>query len=220
MIGILDSGIGGVSVLKEIIKRNGGGNFIYLADNAMMPYGNKTKEEIQQRVTSLIDMLKNKYKVDKVIVACNTASSLLETDDNDIIKMQFNKEDTYIGTHLTKKQIGDNVIELKSLARIIENNINNKDKLDRIIKRYIDTLRLRELDSLLLGCTHYELVNDIFKKHMPNTNIINNSERMGLELLDYRDNSLNLSVILTKQSKSYQSLIFRLIKEEVDERIF
>ena len=76
-IAIVDSGIGGVSVLKQLIAKYNGGNFIYFADNLYMPYGNKNKIWLKNRIEEIIGILQDRYNVDYIIIACNTASSVL-----------------------------------------------------------------------------------------------------------------------------------------------
>ena len=76
-IAILDSGIGGISILKQLIKKYKAGNYIYFADNQFMPYGNKDKVFVKDRVNEIIEFLKTRYKANKIIIACNTASTCL-----------------------------------------------------------------------------------------------------------------------------------------------
>ena len=106
-IAIVDSGIGGISVLNKLIKRYQSGNYIYFADNLYMPYGTKSKAEIKERILNIIDNLKQNYQVDMIIIACNTASSVLKNIDiNGVIKFEFNdKKATYLTTPLTQKSL-------------------------------------------------------------------------------------------------------------------
>ena len=75
MIGILDSGVGGLSVYKEIKRLLPNENIIYLADQANFPYGNKSTETLFAIVNNHINFLKNK-KAKMIIIACNTATTL------------------------------------------------------------------------------------------------------------------------------------------------
>ena len=90
-VAIIDSGIGGVSVLNIIIKKYKAGNYIYFADNEFMPYGNKTKQQISNRINKIIKYLKDNYNATKFIIACNTASSCINSTDS-IFCMNFNKK--------------------------------------------------------------------------------------------------------------------------------
>ena len=73
-IGVIDSGIGGISMLKELQKKYISENYIYLADNQHMPYGNKSSKFLCRRVLDLVNYLVTSYNVKFVILACNTAS--------------------------------------------------------------------------------------------------------------------------------------------------
>lgn len=75
-IGVIDSGIGGASILKEIIKVLPNERYIYLVDNRNMPYGNKTKRKILKRVYENVKFLTEKYHIKLLVIACNTASSV------------------------------------------------------------------------------------------------------------------------------------------------
>ena len=76
-IAIIDSGIGGVSVLKQLIEKFKAGNYIYFADNLYMPYGNKSKTWLKKRIEFLLNSLKTKYGIKHFIIACNTASTTI-----------------------------------------------------------------------------------------------------------------------------------------------
>ncbi len=214
-IAILDSGIGGISILQTLIKKYHSGNFIYFADNLYMPYGNKRKTFLKRRVENIIVELFDKYKVDFVIVACNTASSLIdETKYQNVLTMRFNPNINCFATKLTKKMLHrDNIIADSTLATRIEKNIFNRDKLDSIIKQHIKKYRLNELDCFVLGCTHYELVIDIFKKYCPNSQIIKNSSYI-LKYINYFPNTTDLTIefLQSKNSESYLNKLNKLIR--------
>ena len=73
-IGVFDSGLGGISVLKELVKSMPNEKFIYYGDSANAPYGIKTKEEITKRCIDIIEFFLNKG-VKAIVIACNTATS-------------------------------------------------------------------------------------------------------------------------------------------------
>lgn len=214
-IAIIDSGIGGVSVLRQIIDKHKSGNYIYFADNLHMPYGNKSQKFLRLRLKAIIENLKQKYHVDYLIVACNTASSVLNKDEYpNLFTMHFEDKHTYLATSLTKKSLSSmKVIDMGSLAKKIENNISNEKKLDALIKRYVVKHQLNTLDNFVLGCTHYELVKELFKKYCPNSNIISNSSFV-LKDLNFKtlENEINIVVLLSKQSKHLEDKILKLIR--------
>ena len=214
-IAIIDSGIGGISILREIVNKYHSGNYIYFADNLYMPYGNKSKTFIRKRVESIISMLFDKYKVDLIIIACNTASTIVdEIKFKNVITMKFNPNLIYFATKLTKRMLNrDNIIADVSLAKQIEENIFNTKKLNNIIKYHVKKHKLNELDCFVLGCTHYELVEDIFKKDCRNRNIIKNSSYL-IKNLNYFPNTENLTIIFleSKNSNSYLNKLNKLIR--------
>ena len=212
-IAIIDSGIGGISILKQLIERYHCGNYVYFADNLYMPYGRLKKKFLQKRLNSIINILKEKYKVDKIIIACNTASAVLkEYQIKDIITMNFIDDYTYIATPLTKKMLPNlNIISNGTLAKKIEANIFNP-KLEKIILKFIKRYKLDNLNSFVLGCTHYELVEEIFRKYCTNSKIYLNSQ-FAIKDLDYEPDDENLSILFlqSRQSKDYIDKLNKLI---------
>ena len=212
-IAIIDSGIGGISVLKALLNKYHCGNYIYYADNLYMPYGKHTKSFVKNRVEKIINLLKEKYMVDQIIIACNTASSCININDNRIFKLDFNGNFTFLTTPLTKKNLNKPAIADRTLAKIIEKNIFNKSKLEKTVKRHIKQHNLNKLNNLVLACTHYELVYDLFKKFLPTTKIINNSSSL-INNINYNPQTTETNIILlqSKSSKSYQDNFYKLIR--------
>ena len=88
----------------------------------------------------------------------------------------------------------------------------NKKKLNNIIKKHIAKYELTKYKDLVLGCTHYELVGEIFKKYCKNTNIIYNSSYIINELPTINSKELNIQYITTRQSKNYVEKLNNIIK--------
>ncbi len=213
-IAIIDSGIGGVAVLKQIIAKYKYGNYIYFADNLNMPYGNKNKVWLKKRLVYIIEWLKDEFKINHIIIACNTASAVLkEIDIPNVTIMNFDKEKTYYATKLTQINMPElNVIADKTLAEQIEKDILNRKLLISIIKKHIKQNKLNELQEFVLGCTHYELVEKLFKKYCPKTNVICNSSFMLNEIkLQITQNELNIIVKLSKNDFDLENKIRKLL---------
>lgn len=178
-----------------------------------MPYGRLKKNFLRKRLETIINTLRENYQVDKIIIACNTASAVLKGyTSKDVITMNFINGYTYIATPLTKKMLPNlPVISNGTLAKRIEENIFNS-KLDKIIFKFIKRYKLDNLDSFVLGCTHYELVEDIFKKYCPNTKIYLNSQ-FAIKDLNYEPNDENLSILFlqSNKSKTYLDKLNKLI---------
>ena len=216
-IAVVDSGIGGTSVLSELIKKYPHYNYIYFADNLNMPYGKKSKRFLLKRAKEIIDVLKNSYKVDAIIIACNTLSSVIcECMGENVYVMPFSLDKTYLATPLTKSVLTNHkIIPDANLATKIEQHIFNKPALNRIIKSHIKRFKLDNLNELVLGCTHYELCYEIFKKNCLNTKIYKNSDFLINNLkLDFNllEEKPSVEIILSKPSKSYSEKIRRLIR--------
>ena len=124
-VAIIDSGIGGISILNQMIKHNISKNYIYFADNLNMPYGNKSKEFVKNRILEIVNYLQTEFNVKYIVLACNTASTCMDgVKLNNLYVLDFNKYETYLTTKLTAKNLkGYNVIACSKLAKQIEKYI-------------------------------------------------------------------------------------------------
>ena len=189
MIGVIDSGIGGLSTLYEILKLNPNCDYVYYLDSINNPYGSKSEEELKKIVfNNVIKLRKKGCKI--IVLACNTATAIcideLRTTFNDLIfvgaepaiKTACNatyKNILVLGTPLTVrskrvnslveryKQEKQNVIlyACKNLANIVEKrNILEIEKKKKKIKKELNCC----YDCIVLGCTHYCLIKEEIKK--------------------------------------------------------
>jgi glutamate racemase len=190
-IGIFDSGIGGLSLVKELLTIPGL-ELIYYADTAHVPYGNRSKEEIEHLSSNAVSFLLQ-YNVDAIIIACHTATtnalSFLKAqfprihfiDVVELIIQQALQATTYkIGILGTQATINSGIhksllaVALPNctiftqacprLASAIENNLNDTEYLTSLINDYCKLLRDNKIDALVLACTHYALIKDLFAK--------------------------------------------------------
>ena len=187
-IGFLDSGIGGVTVLKECIKTEPNFEYLYYSDSLNNPYGDKDKEEVLKIVSNIVDFLIfNDCSI--IVIACNTASCICVNYLRDkyknvkfiaiepAIKLAYdkNKDDNTLimatkGTmdsekfHILYHKYNNNNCYLLScvgLANLIE------EGNDKLLKEYlIDNLGKYKgiVSSVVLGCTHYPLIKDEIKE--------------------------------------------------------
>ena len=182
-IGVFDSGIGGLTVLKKLIEEYPNNEYIYYGDTKNNPYGSKTKEELLNLSCNIIDFLLQK-KVDLIVIACGTVSSnLTDTLKNkydieiiDIINPVINyiNKNNYnkIGVIATEATVGSNafksinkdmkLVACKQFVPIIESS--NYDELDKYINEYLKELRDRDL--IVLGCTHYPIIKSQIGKYL------------------------------------------------------
>lgn len=175
-IGVYDSGIGGLTTLKELIKALGGRKFVYFADNANMPFGTKSEETLKPIITANLEKLRNVS--DLQVVACNTASTLIEPIDMILLKPQLENhtpEKTIIfATPSTLKSVkakekGYEVADVKDLATLVEIIASLSFKRRRLDFAELYPYLTRKLHNIkgktdiLIGCSHYVYLENIVK---------------------------------------------------------
>ena len=193
-IGVIDSGVGGISVLKCIRAHLPHENLIYVADSKFAPYGEKANEEITRRVLTAFDFL-NKQEVKSVVVACNTATAAsiqtvrdkfnypiigMEPAVKPASLMSKNKVVGVLatsGTLLSAKfsallEHHSNDIHFITqpcfgLVELVEKGDLESSALTALLKKYIDPLLKEDIDTLVLGCTHYSFIKPAIQKLMP-----------------------------------------------------
>lgn len=209
MIGIFDSGVGGLTVVKEIKKILPDVPIIYFGDTARLPYGNKSAETIQKYSSEIVDFLKTKG-CKNIVIACNTASALaadwlrekypeleiydvVTTGVEAIAEITKSKKVGVIGTTATinsgvyKKKIAqlDQGIEIFTQAcplfvSLVEENWIHRPETKKIARTYLRPLKLEKIDTLLLGCTHYPLLEKVISGVMgKRTKVIASGEKLA-----------------------------------------
>jgi glutamate racemase len=186
-IGVFDSGIGGLTVVKALRDRLPNETIVYLGDTARVPYGPKSPETVQRYALELAHMLMKK-KAKALVVACNTVSSValplltrklpvpvigvIEPGARAALQATRNQHIGVIGTRATIRsgayekalRVNDNNVRVSGracplLVPLIEEGLLNDDITDRIIVRYLEPLLADGIDTLVLGCTHYPLLS-------------------------------------------------------------
>jgi glutamate racemase len=192
-IGVFDSGLGGLSVLKELRKLLPNEDYIYYADSINVPYGEKSDEELLDLTSKIVDYLLEK-DCKLIVIACNTATTscmkrLRELYPDTIfvgtvpaIKVAYDhnyKNTIILSTPYTTKS--KRVQELmrdytrddqelylvsgENLASLIEDN--NSSEIDNVLNRILSPYK-DKADSIVLGCTHYSLIKEEIEKVLPN----------------------------------------------------
>jgi len=188
-LGILDSGIGGLTVLREVRAILPHEPIVYLADSANLPYGSKTDDWIRQRVLELAKALAGQHDIKALVVACNTATAaaagaLRAVLDIPVIAMEpavkpateATKSGT-IGILATEGTIksarlagllkafadGLNVVTqpCPGLVEMIEAEEPDSSQLRKKLECCLHPLLQRNVDTIVLGCTHYPLIGEI-----------------------------------------------------------
>lgn len=186
-IGLFDSGMGGLSILLELKKKLKNENFIYFADNLNSPYGNyNDKKIIELSMKNINYMLTKNLKA--LIIACNTVTAaaikhiremtdiiiigvepailpaIKETKTNKILLLATKstlKNRQYDKLYNDKEIFN---IPCENLAEIIENNYDNDKLIYEEIQKILFPYKNCDYDGLVLGCTHYVLKKELFKK--------------------------------------------------------
>ena len=167
-IGVLDSGVGGIYVLGELVKRYKNFNFIYLGDNKNTPYGNKSIDELEALFDANVNVLL-KHKVDMIVVACNTLSTnfyktFYKYKIQIITILQPVIENSYLlctkatfTSDYFSKNFKGNAYFLINFAKEIESNIFRLESVD-VTK--LKTIVPSNVNNVILGCTHYLYLKD------------------------------------------------------------
>ena len=248
-IGIFDSGIGGLTVFKEISKEFPETDIFYLGDTARVPYGNKSKNTIIRYSIEASNYLKT-FGIEALIIACNTASSYaLEILKNNLdipvigviepgiemaLKFTKNKKIGVIGTSATiksnsyKKELEKYSIKVFQkpcplFVPLVEEGLINGEITEKIIKHYLDELIQKDIDTLILGCTHYPLLKDSIKKLYPHLNIVDSSQAIANHLKKkkiFLSGKGKRKIFITDESESFEKfkelLVGNITLEKID----
>ncbi len=191
-IGIFDSGIGGLTVIKRFLTYLPNENIVYFGDTARVPYGSKSNSTVIEYSLQDTKFLLSK-NVKAIVVACNTASSvaieelrntfnipiigMIGPGSKSALKETRNKRVGVIGTYAT---IGNNAYakRLKFLDPLVEvfekacplfvplaeEGWTKANATYEIAEEYLKELRDKEIDTLVLGCTHYPILSEVIQK--------------------------------------------------------
>jgi glutamate racemase len=259
-IGVFDSGLGGLTVLKSFLKVLPDYSYIYLGDIARLPYGSKSQERIYQYTCQSLDFLFKK-NCQLVIVACNSASAqaLRKVQQEYLPKKWPNKKvlgvvrplvenailNNYkkigiLGTKATinSKTYSKEILKLDNnlqvfeqaaplLVPLIEENWIKKSVANKILKSYLRPLKQKQINYLILACTHYPF---LFKKikHIMGKNclvedpgkIIANSLKdylkRHIELKIEKQKNPRLDFFLTDQINLFKNLGEKFLEQKID----
>ena len=194
-IAVFDSGVGGLHILESLVKDFPHENFIYLADEDYFPYGIKTKQQLEDRLTKIALKL-NKMDVKTIIIACNTASAnsshlntFIEIPIIEIIGATARfalsvTKNNKIGVWATNATIASNKysdviskqatcygVKASDLVELIETN-----QLNSTIPYVNNHLEeIKDADTLILGCTHFPLLSGIIKDINPSLQLVSSN---------------------------------------------
>ena len=219
-IGVFDSGVGGLTVVREIMRQIPNEKIIYFGDTARVPYGSKSQETVTRYSGQIVRFLRT-FQVKTIVVACNTASAYaLDTLERDIdipiigvVKPGAKAaaevtRNGRIGVIATEATIGSQIYAeyIKELNRdvtiygkacplfvpLVEEGLLQDPVTDEIARRYLAELIDIDIDTLILGCTHYPLIRSTLARIVGDSvTLVNPAYETALELKEMLT-SLNL----------------------------
>lgn len=195
-IGVFDSGVGGLTVVKEIMRQLPEENLVYFGDTARVPYGSKSKNTVLKFSRQIVRFLRTK-DVKAIVIACNTASAMALSEieaEVDIpiigvvepgaVMAASATKNNNIGVIATESTIKCGIYNqlLRKLnpditvvgkacplfAPLVEENLLEDRVTEDIAGRYLHELKEYDIDTLILGCTHYPLISNVIKRYMGN----------------------------------------------------
>lgn len=210
-IGVFDSGVGGLTVAREIMRQLPDENIVYFGDTARVPYGSKSKNNIIRFSRQIIRFLETK-EVKAIVVACNTASALAL----DVVKEEFDipiigvivpgaraavketrcKKIGVVGTEGTiRSQTYTKIIremepEVSVIGKpcplfvpLVEEGFAKHHVTDEIIEYYLDEIKKSDIDTMILGCTHYPLLRSRIMEYFgEDVHIVNPAYETAMDL--------------------------------------
>ncbi|MBN2280708.1 MAG: glutamate racemase [Candidatus Marinimicrobia bacterium] len=189
MIGVFDSGLGGITVLAEIAHQLPQEDIIYFGDSVHAPYGNKSRQEVMEHSVKICDYFAENH-CKAVVVACNTATSLTIRELRSKYKFpiigmepavkpvsQHHKNILVMATPNTLKElkfldlvknldIDDKMIKLAALelVDIVENRWEFREEAGNQILQYFTRIDLDKIGAIVLGCTHFSFFREIIEE--------------------------------------------------------
>jgi len=216
-IGVFDSGVGGLTVVKELFYQLPNERIVYLGDTARVPYGTKSKSTIIKfTLENILFLLKNNVKL--VVIACNTSSSLaleevrkyfripivgvISPGAKEAVYATKNKRIGVIGTPATIASLAYE-IEIKKFSPdvkviskptplfvpLVEEGMINNPITYKIAQIYLNDFKKENVDTLVLGCTHYPLLKSVIRKVMGRRiNIVDSARQVVYEVKEILKN--------------------------------
>ncbi len=245
-IGVFDSGVGGLTVLKEIHREIPGAHIIYVGDTARVPYGTKSKQAVVRYSLELASFLME-WKVHVLVVACNTASShalsilrdklpievigVIEPGVRRAVSLTRNGRVGVIGTPSTvnsgayQRLLSSEGIEVFAKAcplfvPLVEEGLLKGKVVDAVIEHYLAELKEFQMDTLILGCTHYPLLREAINEYLEGVEIVDSASVIAQDLKSKVASPTagegKLEIFFTDISPNLGKLVQLIVGKEVD----
>jgi glutamate racemase len=226
MIGLFDSGLGGLTVVREVFRQLPGYDIVYFGDTARVPYGSKGTEVIRRFAAQNTDFLLS-HGAKAIVIACNTVSALAA----DVVRSRAKNIPVFevvtpavskaaavtkgrvgvIGTRGTiasgayAKTMAATAPKVKVFGQacplfvpFVEEGWTRRPELATIANEYLRPLRLRRIDTLILGCTHYPFLKTVIAKAAPGVRLIDPAQETVAALKSYLEANPQFRATLQK----------------------
>ncbi len=245
-VGIFDSGVGGLTVAREIMRQIPEERIVYFGDTARVPYGSKSRDTIVRYSRQIIRFLKSRG-VKAIVIACNTATAyaldavaaesdipvigVIDAGARTAVSATRNGRIGVIGTEAT---VGSGVYtrvmqDLKPGVQVIgkscplfvplvEEGLLHDSVTDEIASRYLSELKGKYIDTLVLGCTHYPLLRSTLRRLMgEDVVLVNPAYETAIELRDLlKERGINRDPEAAFAGEKYQFFVSDLAEKFTD----
>ncbi|MFN3697263.1 MAG: glutamate racemase [Pseudobdellovibrio sp.] len=257
-IGVFDSGIGGITVLRELLKRFPNEEFIYLGDTARLPYGSKSSETVRRYSEQNMNFLRQR-NVKAIVAACNTASTQIFENSYEGLPVynvidpgsrlaSLATENHKVAVIATRATIKSNSYARKIKSHnpdtevfsvacplfvpLAEEGWHDDPITNLIAFRYLQELKQKDVDTVVMGCTHYPLlkiaIQKVFGQHVK---LIDSGEAIAQELAhdisvqrlnpnpNIEESSKKLLICLTDSGAQFENLALNLLDQYTKDSI-
>jgi glutamate racemase len=251
-IGIFDSGVGGLTVFNSISSRFPKLDIYYLGDTARVPYGSRSQETIIGYSLECAGYLVSNFNVDSIVIACNTASSyaveaiekkfvlpvtgVVLPGAEQALKVSKTGRIGVIGTRATVRSgsyrkalelLADRPLAIFEKAcplfvPIVEEMMADTQIAELTVKNYLNELAEKDIDTLILGCTHYPVLKPLISKLYPDFNIVDSAQVIIEHLehcgINFEETGIR-KLFVTDESPAFEQLKNELAGGAPTERI-
>lgn len=210
-IGVFDSGVGGLTVLRALLAANPQESYIYFGDEMHLPYGKRSLAEVDSFVEPIVDFLCQKHNVKALVVACNTASvasisnlqarlpipvfGMIEAGTRAALRASQTKK---VGLFATEATVNSEAYQrelykvgMKEVATVAcPSLVGYAERLDRpkllvktAVERYWQKLAVTDIDTLILGCTHFPLLENEIHEVLPEVTLVDPAQEVAKQVL-------------------------------------
>lgn len=252
-LGLFDSGVGGLTVVRAVRDLLPAEDVVYLGDTARLPYGSKSPETIRQFAAEDVDFLLSKG-VKAIVVACNTATAhalpdfwkncpvpIMGVIEPGVEAALANPDADRIGIIATRGTIGSHAYQHELATRkrglmihgiatpllvpLIEENWISEDVTKEVLRKYLEPLMEKGIDTLMLACTHYPLLIPLLTEILPpDVRLVDSATTCAehlkkmleqKDLLNPGEDEGKLDIYLTDLSEQFEELAKRFLRRPV-----